>query len=197
MRRRRHTLSHRLPAFRAARYVACERTLRCRHGGTCRFAAPNQGESNVSSKAIAALPAASVGGIERTDAHTSSKKAAERAPLAPTSVKLAGELALLRDIPPPQGPVKFSLSRKGGDNLPVLRRPSIVVIAPGEARIGDEARSSWARTLPVRPVQTRFSDAPPIGQPAFDAAAAREMFANIAALVEFTKHVGQVIHGAT
>jgi hypothetical protein len=151
----------------------------------------------VSSKAIAALPAASVGGIERADHHATSEKAAARASLVPTSVKLAGELALLRDIPPPQGPVKFSLSRKGGDNLPVLRRPSVVVIAPGAARVGDDTQSSWARTLPVRPVQTRFSDAPPIGQPAFDAAAAREHFANIALLVEFTKRVGEVIHGAT
>ncbi|AXF10886.1 hypothetical protein C8K18_11172 [Paraburkholderia sp. GV068] len=198
MRRGRPTRSHRLPAFRAARYVACEPTLRCRHGGTCRFAAPNLGESNVSSKAIAALPAASVGGIEGAGHQASSEKAAGRAALVPTSVKLAGELAQLRDIAsPPQGPVKFSLSRKGGDNLPVLRRPSVVVIAPGAARVGDDSQSSWTRTLPVRPVQTRFSDAPPIGQAAFDAAAARDMFANIALLVEFTKRVGEVIHGAT
>jgi len=157
----------------------------------------------VSSKAIAALPAASVGGIERVHDGATHEKTARGAALVPTRVKLVGELALLRDLAPPQGPgeppgtARFSLSRKGGDNLPVLRKPSVVVIQPGTARMGDDVASSWTRTLPVRPVQTQFSEAPSVEESAFDAAAAREMLANIAVLAEFTKHVGEIIHGAT
>jgi len=151
----------------------------------------------VNSKAIAALPAASVGGIEGTHNRATHDKAAGRAALVPTSVKLAAELAPLRDIPPPQGPVKFSLSRKDADRLPVLRRSSVVVIKPGAAHARDDVASSWTRTLPVRPVRTQFSGTPPVADSPFDAAAASELLANLQALVEFTKHVGHVIHGAT
>ncbi|WP_232231885.1 hypothetical protein [Burkholderia sp. WSM2230] len=151
----------------------------------------------MNSKAIAALPAASVGGIEGTHNRATHEKAAGRAALVPTRVMLAGELAPLRDIAPPQGPVKISLSRKDGDRLPVLRKPGVVVIMPGAAHAGDDVASSWTRTLPVRPVQTQFSEAPPIADSTFDRAAASQMLANLEALVEFTKHVGHVIHGAT
>jgi len=151
----------------------------------------------VNSKAIAGWSAASVGSMEGTHNRATHEKAASRAALVPTSTKLAGELVPLRDIPPPQGPVKFSLSRKEADRLPVLRKSSVVVIGPGTARERDDVASSWARTLPVPPVQTRFSEAPPAGDSAFDAAAARQLFDDLQALVEFTKHVGHVIHGAT
>ncbi|WP_232221359.1 hypothetical protein [Burkholderia sp. WSM2232] len=154
----------------------------------------------MNSKAIAAGPATSVGGIEGTHNHTTHGKAAGRAALVPTSVKLAAELAPLRDIPPPQGPVRFSLSRKDADRLPVLRRSSVVVIKPGAAHARDDVASSWARTLPLRPVEpvrTQFTGTPPVTDSPFDAAAASQLLANLQALVEFTKHVGQVIHGAT
>ena len=142
----------------------------------------------MSNPAIAALP---VGGVERAQQPAQPEARAERAALVPTRVTLGRELAALDGIAPPNRPPSFALARKDNDRLPVPRPSNVVMIRPGAAVSRPAAVPPPRRTMNAR------SDGPsPLAQGAGDMARANRL-AELFALVEFIKHMGEVIRGAT
>jgi hypothetical protein len=180
----------RAPAAGALRITGCVFALARVRGGGARYSAVylTKEGSTMSSSAIAVRPP---GGVERAQQPMQPEARNESAALVPTRVTPGRELAALGDIAPPNRPPSFALARKDNDRLPVPRFSNIVMIRPGSAVARPTA------VLPPRRTMNARADGPgPLAQAAGDMNRAN-LIAQLLALVEFIKHMGEVIRGAT